>query len=54
MINEDTPGLRQCVCLTQVFSQDARREMDYYIMPRATYPHGMLTSQVLLQSPLHG
>ncbi len=30
-----------------MFSQDARKSIAYYIMPRRTYPHGMLTSQVL-------
>ena len=37
----------------QVFSPEARREMNYYIMPRETYPHGMLTSQVLQGLPPH-
>ena len=35
----------------QVFTQEARRDMGYYIMPRSIYPHGMLTEQVYSGNP---
>ena len=35
----------------QVFTQEARRDIGYYIMPRSVYPHGMLTEQVYSGDP---
>lgn len=32
--------------MPQVFSQEARRDIGYKIMPRTLYPHGQLTAQV--------
>ena len=34
-----------------MFSLEARRNIAYFIMPRPTYPHGMLTSQVYSGDP---
>ena len=37
--------------VAQVFTQEARKDIAYYIMPRFTYPHGMLTEQVYSGDP---